>query len=253
MRVVKRIANVFVIVLTIAFISVSSTWAADRFGDIIVDKLRVRTGGLTMIGSGSIDLNANELILDVDQDTIITADTDDQIDIQIASTDEITLTATRLSLNDTIAYQAINTENLGTLPTILTTAITYTAAAGGSGTVATVAAGETWFVHKVFINVTTNFDATGDDATLTIGDGNDADGFIVAADANLQTTFTEATGFAAGWYGIENGSSGAYTTDDGGPFVYEGAETIDWLIDETSGETLTAGAATIYVIYTRIQ
>jgi len=35
------------------------------------------------------DLNGEELILDVDGDTSITADTDDQIDIKIASTDHI--------------------------------------------------------------------------------------------------------------------------------------------------------------------
>ncbi|MGD8499066.1 MAG: hypothetical protein PVJ86_00370 [Phycisphaerales bacterium] len=150
--------------------------------------------------------------------------------------------------------QSIDTENI-MLPSVVSTAITYTAAAGGNGTVATIADGEIWFVHAVFVRTTTNFDADGDDATLTIGDGNDADGFIVAADAQLQATFTEATGFAAGWYGIENGSAGAYTTDDGGPFVYApsgGAETIDWVVDETSGETLSAGEATIYVVYTRI-
>jgi hypothetical protein len=154
-----------------------------------------------------------------------------------------------------VISQTINTENIG-LPTILTVPFTYTAAAGGTGTVATIADGEIWLVHSVFISVTTNFDATGDDVTLVIGDGGDPDGFIVAADANLQTTFTEATGFAAGWYGIENGSAGAYTTDEGGPFVYApvgAAETIDYLIDETSGETITAGAATVYVVYTRIQ
>ena len=156
---------------------------------------------------------------------------------------------------DGVTNLVVGTEHIG-IPTIFSTAITYTAAAGGSGTVATITDGEIWLVHSVFVNVTTNFDATGDDATLTIGDGNDADGFIVAADANLQTTFTEDTGYTAGWYGIENGSNGAYTVDDGGPFVYapSGAdETIDWLIDETSGETITAGAATIYVMYTRIQ
>ena len=31
-----------------------------------------------------VDLNANELIIDLDADTSITADTDDQIDIKIA-------------------------------------------------------------------------------------------------------------------------------------------------------------------------
>ena len=37
------------------------------------------------------DLNGTELILDVDADTSITADTDDQIDIKVAGTDQITI------------------------------------------------------------------------------------------------------------------------------------------------------------------
>ena len=41
--------------------------------------------------SGDLDLNGNELILDVDGDTSITSDTDDQIDIKIANTDHLIL------------------------------------------------------------------------------------------------------------------------------------------------------------------
>ncbi|SVD85277.1 uncharacterized protein METZ01_LOCUS438131, partial [marine metagenome] len=44
-----------------------------------------------------IDLNANELILDLDADTSITADTDDTIHFKIAGSDEITMTAAGLS------------------------------------------------------------------------------------------------------------------------------------------------------------
>jgi hypothetical protein len=44
-----------------------------------------------------IDLNANELILDLDADTSITADTDDTIHFKIAGSDEITITAAGLS------------------------------------------------------------------------------------------------------------------------------------------------------------
>ena len=36
-----------------------------------------------------VDLNANELIIDLDADTSITADTDDQIDIKIAGADDL--------------------------------------------------------------------------------------------------------------------------------------------------------------------
>jgi|13_taG_2_1085334.scaffolds.fasta_scaffold07326_5 hypothetical protein len=46
--------------------------------------------GITM--SGSLDLNGTELILDADADTSITADTDDQIDLKIATYDVANLT-----------------------------------------------------------------------------------------------------------------------------------------------------------------
>ena len=44
-----------------------------------------------------IDLNANELILDLDADTSITADTDDTIHFKIGGSDEITMTSAGLS------------------------------------------------------------------------------------------------------------------------------------------------------------
>jgi len=60
-------------------------------------------------GVGSYDLNGDSLILDEDQDTTITADTDDQIDIAIAGADDFRFTAntfTALS-GSTIAAQAL--------------------------------------------------------------------------------------------------------------------------------------------------
>ena len=43
------------------------------------------------------DLQGGELILDADNDTTITADTDDQIDIKIAGSDEIKITAAMIA------------------------------------------------------------------------------------------------------------------------------------------------------------
>jgi len=152
---------------------------------------------------------------------------------------------------------AINTENIG-LPTVVTTPFTWTAAAGVTGTVATIADGEIWFVHAVFVNVTTDFACTGDDTTLVIGDGTDPDGFVLLADAELQIADTEQTGSPAGWQGLVAATMGVYLDGavSSAPHIYapSGAdETIDFLLDEASGETITAGAATIYVVYTRIQ
>jgi hypothetical protein len=46
------------------------------------------------------DLNGSELILDADQDTSITADTDDQVDIKIGGSDKISATSSQLTIGD---------------------------------------------------------------------------------------------------------------------------------------------------------
>ena len=53
--------------------------------------------------SGDLDLNGNELILDVDGDTSITADTDDQIDFKIAGADVAKLADSQLTLTSASA------------------------------------------------------------------------------------------------------------------------------------------------------
>lgn len=141
-------------------------------------------------------------------------------------------------------------------PTVLTEAITYTAGAGVTGTLATIADGEIWIVYDVFIQTTTTFtDTAGDDETFTIGDGSDADGFLSATSTELASDFTEATGYAAGFFGLENGSNGAYTVDEG-IFVYAPSgsdETIDYALASGAGDDIGAGALTMYLVYRRIQ
>jgi hypothetical protein len=48
--------------------------------------------------SGTVDVNGNELILDADADTSITADTDDQIDFKVGGSDKMNLTSTGLHI-----------------------------------------------------------------------------------------------------------------------------------------------------------
>ena len=55
------------------------------------DSRYLNVAGDTM--TGSLDLNGTELVLDVDGDTSITADTDDQIDIKIAGSDKLKIDA----------------------------------------------------------------------------------------------------------------------------------------------------------------
>lgn len=54
---------------------------------------------LTPKGSGVIDLNAVELMLDADADTSITADTDDQIDFKLGGTDIFTMKTVASAVN----------------------------------------------------------------------------------------------------------------------------------------------------------
>jgi len=70
-----------------------------------------------------IDLNANELVIDLDADTSITADTDDQIDIKIAGADDFTFTANTFTA---LAGSSIVVPASGL--TIGSTAVTSTAA-----------------------------------------------------------------------------------------------------------------------------
>ena len=67
------------------------TWATTDKGTKILycngtDVIDTDIGGV-----GSYDLNGEELILDADADTSFTADTDDQIDIKIGGTDQLTI------------------------------------------------------------------------------------------------------------------------------------------------------------------
>jgi hypothetical protein len=55
------------------------------------------TFGSTVSG---LDVNGTEVILDADADTSITADTDDQIDIKIGGTDEVTLSSSGIVINE---------------------------------------------------------------------------------------------------------------------------------------------------------
>ncbi len=136
------------------------------------------------------------------------------------------------------------------LPTIDSAAIITST----NGAVWTAGASEIWFVHALYCNITTNFDCTGDDCIIHIGDGTDEDGFLDLDDGELQTTDTEITGAKAGWQGMYTDTAGAYlagNTMNG--FVY-GNDTVDIKIEDSSAHTNpTAGAATCYLIYTRLQ
>ena len=196
----------------------SAAAGKERFGWAVIDKLTV-VDATTMIGS----LNGQDAV-----------DFDSTLNVDGAST------------FGGVINQALGIENVGGLPSVITATLPYTPA---TGTLWTVGASEIWFIYAVYCEVTTNFDCTGDDCTLTIGDGNDADGFLVLIDAEMQTTDAEFTGAPAGWKGLHTDSMGAYLSGLA-PFVYDGTDTIDYAV---GGTDPAAGAATCYVVYQRVQ
>lgn len=165
-----------------------------------------------------------------------------------------TLGVTGLSTLTGGASVPLNVENTR-LPSVATKAFTYTAAAGATYTGFVFPAGEKILVHSVLANVTTNFDCTGDDCTLAVGDANDADGYLVLADAELQADDTEGTGFAVGWQGTTTDTIGVYLENTNAfPVVAPaGGYTITYALGETSGDTLAGGAATLYLLYTKLE
>jgi len=147
-------------------------------------------------------------------------------------------------------------ENIG-LPTILSVDIDIDNDSSPY-TCATVADGETWFVHTVYANVLDNF-ATGgsNDATFDVGDGGDQDGLLDLDDAELQTADVDVTGGPAGWQGYGSDTIGAYMAAGAG-FVYSqsgAAETIDCTFAGTGLASDTADSSTditVYIVYTRL-
>ena len=84
-----------------------------------------------LVTPGTLDVNGQELILDADADTSITADTDDQIDIKIAGADDFQFTANTFTAQSgsTIAAQALTATTItasGILKTDDTTEATST-------------------------------------------------------------------------------------------------------------------------------
>ena len=223
--------------------------------------ISIRDGGTEILGvnhGGQVVASAPTAIATGVPGSIIdNAGVSEILELRYGGTEEYAFNSSRLELNANYLDQDISTENI-MLPTTASTAFTYTAAAGGTIPVFTVADGQIWFVHAIFINVTTDFDCTGDDCTLELGDGTDTDGFCVLADAEMQTADTEQTGSPAGWQCLVAATMGVFLDGavSSAPHVYApsgAAETIDIILDEGSGETYAAGAGTAYIVYTRIQ
>ena len=221
--------------------SVSVPPAAGSGGDLVdlTDTFAIANGSDAMIGidvnlTGANHTGSGNTLVGIDLD-LTTADADaTESAISIADTDW-----------DYGIESVLNLENL-LIPSVHSSAITYQS----TGALWTVGATEVWYIHRVFCNITTNFDCGGDnDCTLDIGDGDDQDGFLDLDDAELQSTDAEISGLPAGWQGFgSTDTRGAYLAAGGG--VIEANDTIDITI---AGTGLDAGAGTCYIVYTRLQ
>jgi hypothetical protein len=96
--------------------------ATTQAGDIVHISVNKVMSSLVNLVDTTVDLNGNELILDADGDTSITADTDDQIDVKIAGSDKVVLDANGVKINGstsggiTLAVPAVAGTNTLTLP-----------------------------------------------------------------------------------------------------------------------------------------
>ena len=83
--------------------------AGAQAGDSLVIVNHGTVNLISNVADGSFDLNGEELILDADADTSITADTDDQIDFKIANTDHIKFLS---SSGDTVIQPMTDTKDI---------------------------------------------------------------------------------------------------------------------------------------------
>ena len=161
-----------------------------------------------------VDLNANELIIDLDGDTSITADTDDQIDIKIAGADDFRFTAntfTALS-GSTIAAQALTATSITTTGAIAIPNDGNIGSAGDADAIAISSSGVVTFSQSpVFPDGSINVADIDLDGATDIGAAiADADLFLI--DDGAGGTMRKATasriktymGAATGEFSVEN-------------------------------------------------
>ena len=194
-----------------------------------------------------VDLNANELIIDLDADTSITADTDDQIDIKIAGADDFRFTAntfTALS-GSTIAAQALTATTLTTTGAIAIANDGNIGSAGDADAIAISSSGVVTFSQTPVLSGASLTAGTTPLTTLDIDGGTDigaaiadADLFIIddgAGGTNRKVTASRVKTYM----GAEGGAFSLDNLDiDGATDI--GADIVDadlFIIDDGAGGT----------------
>jgi hypothetical protein len=173
------------------------------------------------------DLNGQELVLDADGDTSITADTDDQIDIKLSGSDDFTITANKFDVlaGSTLKVSGVETWTKGadvasaaTLPVAIdgnyfdvtgTTTITAIATKG-IGTVLKLH----FDAALTLTHHATNLILPGG-VDITTAAGDEAEFFEYAANDWRCTSYTRASGKAvvsSDWEWIESTSASASST-----------------------------------------
>lgn len=244
----------------------------------------ITTGGLTVTNGGiivtedGVDTNGTPLYLGADRGAYLDESSDDIIQTILATGSGLFRIITgNLSVGNGTPTQAQNGEDAyvegkleidelayldGGAQTPAGTAqgigfeswVPATVITSTNGALWTIPGSQKWLIKGVFCNVTTNFDCTGDDCQLIIGDDTDTDGYLVLADATLQAADTEGTGWPAGWQGFAAATIGAFLDGITTGFPQVAAQTIDIDIrDVSAGTDPTAGAATCYLRYTRFE
>ncbi len=168
------------------------------------------------IGStGGHDLDGNELILDADADTSITADTDDQIDIKIAGADDFQFTANTFTAQagSTIAAQALTATTI-TASGIVKTDDTTEATSTTDGSLQTDG-GLSVAKDAVF----------GDDVKLL------SDSAVLSFGADSDTTLTHTDGT-----GLTLNSTNKLLFGDTGTYIHQSADGVLDLVSDTEIE-----------------
>ena len=189
--------------------------------------------------TGDHDLDGNELILDADGDTSITADTDDQIDIKIAGADDFQFTANTFTAQSgsTIAAQALTATTV-TASGIVKTDDTTEATSTTDGSLQTDG------------GLSVAKDAVlGDDVKLL------SDSAVLSFGADSDTTLTHTDGTGLTLNGAnkllfrDTGLTIGSNADGDLDIVSDGTAVDSINIESAGGITLDAGTAASGVIY----
>ena len=189
------------------------------------------------ITAGGLDADGAKLTLDADNDTSITVDTDDQIDIEIAGTDEYILTAGVLDIgNGTLARLDLDSDNDTSIRSSADDQIDFET--GGSDRVVIdssgfVGIGTTSPVSALDVSGTTHVNATlGVSGSTTLADTLAIDS---TESTNLQRIFSVTTS-------VTSANNTVFDLDSGGNLSLDGQITLGSAITGNASHILAKRA-----------